>query len=165
MKIKKLITTAILAALVFITTAYIPHIPIPGTTGYIHIGDTIIYLAASILPLPYAILTGVIGAGLCDALFAPVYVLPTIIIKSILCLYFTNKKEKIVCKRNIIALFLAGFTGVFGYYLTSTILYFDFNFAKGLATIPMESIQPIVSGIVFVIIAVSLDKLNFKKRF
>lgn len=52
MKVKRLVMTAVFTALVFVTTAYILHIPIPATGGYVHIGDAVIYLAAACLPLP-----------------------------------------------------------------------------------------------------------------
>ena len=63
MKVKRLVMTAVFTALVFVTTAYILHIPIPATGGYVHIGDAVIYLAAACLPLPYAIFTASVGAG------------------------------------------------------------------------------------------------------
>lgn len=165
MKVKRLVMTAVFTALVFVTTAYILHIPIPATGGYVHIGDAVIYLAAACLPLPYAIFTASVGAGLCDALFAPVYVIPTIIIKAILVLFFTNKKDKIICKRNVIALVLAGVTGVLCYYAVDAFLYFDKNFLAALSTLPMSFVQPAASAAAFLIIGVALDKLNFKKLF
>ena len=162
MKVKKLVMTAVFTALVFVTTAYILHIPIPLTGGYVHIGDAIIYLAAACLPLPYAIFTASVGAALCDALFAPVYVIPTIIIKAILVLFFTNKNKKIICKRNVIALVLAGVTGVLGYYAVDAFLYFDKNFLAALSPLPMSFVQPVASAVVFLIVGAALDRLNFK---
>jgi hypothetical protein len=50
---------AIFTALVFVVTAYL-HIP--TNNGYIHVGDGLIYLAACILPLPYAMAVGAGGA-------------------------------------------------------------------------------------------------------
>ena len=45
----------IFTAIVFVFTAYL-HIP--SHTGYTHVGDGFIYLAACLLPLPYAMGTG-----------------------------------------------------------------------------------------------------------
>ena len=49
----RLVTAALFAAAITVVTAYLLHIPIP-TGGYIHLGDTLIYLAACLLPVPYA---------------------------------------------------------------------------------------------------------------
>ncbi len=165
MKTKNLIYTAVFAALIFIVTAYILHIPIPTTTGYIHLGDTIIYVAAAIIPTPYAVVAACIGAGLCDMIFAPIYVLPTLIIKSLICICFTSKNDKTLCKRNFLAILLSLVITILGYYITDTILYFNFDFVKGVASIPMNLIQSISSGIAFIIIVSWLDKLNLKKHF
>ncbi|MFY9379232.1 MAG: ECF transporter S component, partial [Acutalibacteraceae bacterium] len=60
MKVNKtltnIVTTALFAAIIAVTTAYIFHIPVGTNGGYIHIGDCFIYLAACFLPLPYAML-------------------------------------------------------------------------------------------------------------
>ena len=59
--IYNLTLSGIFAALITIFTAYIGHIPIGINGGYIHFGDGLIYLAATILPMPYAMLAGAIG--------------------------------------------------------------------------------------------------------
>ena len=65
-------TTALFAALICVTTAYIFHIPFGTNGGYVHIGDTLIYLAAAILPAPYAMIAGALGGAFADLLTAPV---------------------------------------------------------------------------------------------
>ena len=50
------LTSTALAALICVTTAYIFHIPFGVNGGYVHIGDSLIYLAAAFLPTPYACL-------------------------------------------------------------------------------------------------------------
>lgn len=47
--------TGLFAAMITLMTAYIFHIPYGANGGYIHFGDTLIYLAAILLPKPYAI--------------------------------------------------------------------------------------------------------------
>ncbi|MFQ9701150.1 ECF transporter S component [Intestinibacter bartlettii] len=77
---RNLVTSALLAAIICLVTGYILHIPTPNG-GYAHIGDAVIYLSASILPLPYAIACSAIGAGLADLTTgAIIWVLPTLII-------------------------------------------------------------------------------------
>ena len=57
--------TAVYAALIYVFTAFL-HIP--NWTGYIHAGDGILFLAASMLPPGYAAAAGAIGAGTADLL-------------------------------------------------------------------------------------------------
>ena len=66
-KLYRLVTAALFAAAIAVMTAYMLHIPIP-TGGYIHIGDALIYLAACLLPAPWAMAAGAVGAGLADLL-------------------------------------------------------------------------------------------------
>ena len=89
---------AIFTALVFVVTAYL-HIP--TSNGYIHVGDGLIYLAACILPWPYAVAVGAGGALLADCLtgFA-IWAPGSVIIKSLTALLFTSKGKKIMELRN-----------------------------------------------------------------
>jgi uracil permease len=45
-----------------ITALTMVHLPLPSEAGYVHVGDSMIYLAASFLPAPYAIIAAAIGA-------------------------------------------------------------------------------------------------------
>ena len=102
--VKRITATAVMAALTTLMTAYIFHIPVGVNGGYVHLGDTMIYLAAAFLPLPYACAAGAIGGGLADLLTAPVWAPATIIIKMLICLPFSSKGTKLVTKRNVVAL-------------------------------------------------------------
>ena len=62
--VKRLVITAIMAAMVTLMTAYICHVPTGINEGYIHFGDALIYIAAAILPAPYAMAAGAIGGGM-----------------------------------------------------------------------------------------------------
>ena len=59
-KVKYLTLTAVFAAIIYIFTAYL-HIP--HWTGYVHIGDGVLYLAASMLPPWYAAAAGATVTG------------------------------------------------------------------------------------------------------
>jgi len=158
--LRYLTTAAVFAALIFVST-YMLHINI-GSGGYIHPGDTFIYLAACLLPTPYAAAAGAIGAALSDGLTAYIYVPATLIIKAVMTLFFTSRSEKIITVRNVIAIFLAGITGLLGYFIWESII---FGVGAAAANLPLGSLQPLASGILFVIIGRALDKMNFKKRF
>ena len=54
-KLQSLVTAAILAAAITIMTAFLFHVPIGATGGYVHFGDALIYLSAALLPAPYAV--------------------------------------------------------------------------------------------------------------
>ena len=73
--------------------------------GYTHVGDGFLYLAASLLPAPYAAAAGAIGAGLADLLSGySIWAPGTLIIKALTAFCFTSKAEKIVNKRNLLGL-------------------------------------------------------------
>ena len=84
----------VFTALVFVVTAYL-HIP--TNNGYIHVGDGLIYLAACILPWPYAMAVGAGGALLADCLtgFA-IWAPGSVVIKAATALLFTNKGKKMM---------------------------------------------------------------------
>jgi len=159
--LRYLTMSAVFCAAVYIATALFP-ITIPGTTGYIHLGDAFIYLAAAILPTPYACCVGAVGAGLADLFVAPMWVPGTMIIKSLSSLMFTAKKDKLLCKRNLIAVIPAGLLCVSGYYLYEAILYS--NFIAPLTGIVFNIAQAAASAIIFNVIGYTFDRLGLKNR-
>ena len=158
-----LTTTALFAAMICITTAYIFHIPFGTNGGYIHIGDALIYLAASILPTPYAVVAGALGGFLADLFTAPIWAPATLVIKALIVLPFTAKNKKIVTPRNILALVLAAIISIIGYYIAELILYG--TAAVALASIVSSLIQAFCSSILFVVFGLALDKTKFKNKF
>lgn len=160
-KTRVLVSAALFAALVCVTTAYFLHIPV-GNGGYVHIGDTFIYLAAVLLPTPYAALAAAIGAGMADVLTgAANWAFATIIIKPILVLFFTNKSDKIINVRNIIAAIMAGVVGTILYMIAEGIMYGSFQAAFVLSIVGL--IQPIGSFIVFVVLGLVFDRIKIKE--
>ena len=161
MKTRKLTMTALFAALVCIATMFI-HLPVPMTGGYVHIGDAFIYLAAAMLPMPYAMAASAIGAGLADAFSGyVVYVLPTVIIKALLILPFSAKGDKIITLRTLAASIVASVIGIAGYFVADWIIYT--NMATALANMFAGMVQPFSSIVVFVALGYALDKSNVKK--
>ncbi|MCI9243503.1 MAG: TIGR04002 family protein [Lawsonibacter sp.] len=153
--------TALFAAAITVMTAYMLHIPIP-TGGYIHLGDALIYLAACLLPAPYAAAAAAIGAGMADLLTAPMWVLPTLVIKAALPLFFTSGRERILCRRNIAAVVLAGLFSPAAYALAGcamagTMAAFAPQFLGTL-------VQGVGSGALFLVIAPALDGAKLKER-
>lgn len=161
--IRYLTMTALMAALITITTAYICHIPIGVNGGYIHFGDVLIYMAAVLLPRPYALAAGAIGGGLADLLTAPMWTPATIIIKMLIVLPFGNKTAKIVTPRNVIALVIAYFISSFSYFLAEYILFGTWSVL--LVSLGESLIQSGGSAVLFILFGCALDKVQLKKRF
>lgn len=162
-QIRLLCSTAIFAALIAIMTAYICHIPDPITGGYIHLGDSLIYLAAALLPRPYAMAAGAIGASIADLLTAPMWTLPTFFIKMLITLPFTKKGNKIISIRNVIAPLIAYLISGTGYFLVSLLIFqHDVVF---LTSFLGSAVQSLGSGVIFIIVGLALDRTNFKKQF
>lgn len=152
------VCAAMLAALATVATAYI-KIPIPGTTGYVHLGDTVVYIAAALLPTPFALASGAIAGGLADVLAgAPIWAPYSIVIKALLTLAFTYKKKTILCTRNFIALLVAVPITVLGYFAAEMLIY------KGgaVASIPWNLGQAVASALAFLLIASILDASKVK---
>lgn len=160
--IRYLTITSIFAALITLTTAYVLHIPVPIAGGYAHLGDSLIFLAATILPTPYAMAAAAIGGSLADLLTAPLWALPTFIIKALITLPFSAKSEKILTLRNRIAPVFAYFISGTGYFLANTLV---FNSGVALLTsFGASLVQSAASAVVFYLFAALLDKTNFKSK-
>lgn len=80
-KVETLVMTALMTALITVVTIIIP-IPVPFTNGYIHLGDSMIFLAVIVLGWKYGAIAAAIGSALADILIGFVYWAPwTFVIK------------------------------------------------------------------------------------
>lgn len=160
-KIRLLTIAALMAALCLLLTGYL-HIP--SSKGYIHIGDGIIFLAASMLPSPYAVGVGVVGAGLADILSGYAIWFPaTAVIKGLTSLMFSQKGEKIITIRNFLALIPSLFICAGGYTVYEAVVIDDFKTAA--LEIPSYVIQISASAVLYILLGVMLDRIDFKKKF
>ena len=166
-KIKYAAMTAMFAALITITTAYVK---IPAPLGYAHAGDSMIYLSASVLPGPLGFLAAAIGGGLADLLAGyPQWALPTAIIKALNVLPFflikylkdSPKFEKIINVSNLLMLIPTTIVTIGGYFVANALLY---DISAAVAEILPNLVQAGVGAILFVILGKSLDAVNFKSR-
>lgn len=156
---EKLVNTVyagLFAALTALLTAVL-HIPVGN--GYVHCGDAVIYLAAAMLPLPYAAGAAAVGGALADVLSGyAVYALPTFIIKAMLAAVFSAVGgTQMLEKRRILAMILCGLVSVTGYWLTAVILYGGWA-AQFIETVPGNCMQAIASGIVYAVIAAAMAR-------
>ena len=152
--------TAVYAALIYVFTAFL-HIP--HWTGYVHIGDAILFLAASMLPPGYAAAAGAIGAGLADVLSGyAVWAPGTVVIKSLTAFCFTAKTKGILCRRNYIALLPSLLLCAGGYYFYESLV--TGNMAAPLAGIPGYLIQTALSALIYIAAGKSFDRMHLKER-
>lgn len=157
---KLICITGIFSALVFVITAYL-HIP--TYNGYVHCGDGFIILAACILPMPYAVTVGVLGAMLADVLTGYAIWAPgSMVIKGLIALIFSCKAKKIITARNLLMLLPAALISAAGYYFYEVLI--TGSFAVALTGIPASLVQAVASSIVFVLAGLPMDKYNLKKR-
>ena len=160
-KIRYLTQSGVFAALIFIATAYL-HVN--TNAGYTHFGDGLIFLAASVLPAPYAAAAAAVGAGLADAVSMPIWMAATIPIKILTALCFSSKTKKIICRRNLLALIPSLLICVVGYSLFEAFFMLDgFGKAalvKAFASAPAYCIQIAGSSAVFIAFGRALDSIR-----
>ena len=164
-----LVMSALFAALITVSTAFI-NVKTGFDEGYLHFGDSMIYLASCVLPLPYAMAASAIGGFLADILAGvPMWAPYTAIIKAFNAVPFAvlflmrryPHKERILSWQTVLMSVLSGLVTFVGYFFaTWTML----GKAAALVGLPTSWIQPLGSAIVFYIVAAALDAAKFKKR-
>lgn len=164
-----IVTTALCAAIIAVMTAFVKF-NTGINDGYLHFGDSMIYLSACILPLPYAMIAAAIGGGLADILAgAAVWAPFTAVIKALNAVPFalmytlkvTKKPNKILNKATAGMPVVSGLITVFGYLIAEGILY---TFPSAWTSVPFSIIQAVGSAIIYYIVAVALDKMSFKSK-
>ncbi len=158
-KLKTMTLTGVFTAIVFIFTAYL-HIP--SHIGYVHIGDGFIYFAACLLPTPYAVFVGAVGALLADGLTGYLIWAPASVIIKALTVFCFSQKGKFMSGRNLFGLLPAGLLCIFGYYLYEALI--TGSFLAALSCIHMNVIQAVLSSVLFVFLAFTADKLSLKEK-
>jgi uncharacterized membrane protein len=154
---KILVTTALMAAIVFISTYIGAALPV---TGYIHLGDAAVYLAGFILGPQYGLIAASIGSALADGMKGyAIYIPSTIILKGIMA-YIVGKARFKNNKIKILSCILGGFIMVVGYYITEVIMLG--NFITPLTYAPMNILQFVVGIIIAFLVIKPLKKLIIK---
>ena len=144
--------------MIFVLTFFIR---IPAPLGYIHLGDSMIYLAAAVLPTPYAAAAAGIGGAMADVAggywaFVPV----TLLTKVLLSLLFSSKGERILNRRNIVASIAGIAVTVFCYFAFEIFYYGNAAYYEML----LNLIQAVGSAIFYYIFGSVLDGAKVKKR-
>jgi len=85
-KTRKYVLTGLMTALVFILT-YTFKVPVPYTSGYIHLGDSMIYLSVLVLGPIFGAFASGVGSMMADILAGySQYAIPTLVIKALMAL-------------------------------------------------------------------------------
>ena len=138
-KAKKLTTTAMMAAVIFVVT-FMVRIPMPvAAGGYINIGDAPIYIAASLLGGPGGMVAAAVGAALADLSASYVaYALPTAVVKGLMGFVCGTLMERDGFARFLAASVIGGAIMVGGYAVFDIVL---FNQNQAIAGLPFNVAQ------------------------
>jgi uncharacterized membrane protein len=140
-----------MAALVAVATLLFV-VPIPATSGYFNLGETLIYIAALLLgPLVGA--TAGAGATIADILVAAQFAPGTFTIKAIegFLVGFLNKKlnkkTQSITLSATVAIVIGGFEMVLGYFLYEQLV-LGYPFALALVEVPFNIVQMLIGLLV-----------------
>ncbi len=160
MKIRKIVMTALFAAIICVATMVI-KIPSP-MSGYLNIGDAAILLAAWMLfRCEYAFLAAAVGSALADLINAYIIYAPaTFVIKGLMAvvaylLFKLLNKHMHAVPSYIISGATAECVMILGYYVFEGFIY---GFVPSLVNIPANAIQGAVGLAVGVILTLALKK-------
>lgn len=167
-KVVKICFTGLMAAIIAVFTAFV-KMPTGINDGYLHFGDSMIFLAACLLG-PLGALSAAIGGALADILAgAAVWAIPTAIIKAcnavpfiIMMSLYKKKtgKNKIINWYTVPMVVVSGLITIFGYLLAEGLMY---SFPTAWTSVPFSIIQAVGSAVVFIIIGLALDAVKIQK--
>lgn len=162
-QILNMVFSALFASIIAVFIAWFFHIPvvIGSHSAYIHFGDAFIFLAASLLPAPYAAAAAGIGGALGDIFCGAAHWAPfTLIIKILVALMFTSRSEKLLSKRNLFAVIPVMVITVVGYYLAEAVI--AGNWIAPVVSIWGNVVQVIGSAIIYIPLAAVAQRLKIK---
>jgi uncharacterized membrane protein len=169
----KIIMTGLMIALI-VTATILIIIPIPFGNGYIHFGDTMIFLSVLILGWRHGAIAAGFGSALADIIIGFAVWAPwTLVIKGLMGVVMglfilksigkQNKNIIGVPVRQLAGMVLAGFVMVGGYYIAEGVIYG--NFIVALLGVPWNILQFTVGAIIAVLLAAALYKTPAKRYF
>ena len=138
-EVKRLTTTALMAAVVFVVT-YMIRIPMPiASGGYVNVGDAPVYIAAALLGGPGGLAAAAIGSALADLAAGYVfYMFPTAVIKGAMGLVCGYMMRSAGFGRFLASAVIGGAIMVGGYAAFETAL---FNLNQAMVSVPFNLIQ------------------------
>lgn len=171
----KLVLTALMVCLVLLAT-YIIKIPSPFTQGYVHLGDTMIFLSVLLLGKKGGAAAAGLGSALADLMGGYAAYAPwTFIIKGLMAFIMGVFIEMMLKKKKhhvkigsvplieILGMVIAGIVMVVGYAIVDGV--FAGNMLAGLLGAPFNVGQFAVGLVLATILAMALYKTPAKKQF
>lgn len=161
-KTRELVKTALMAAIIFVAT-YAIRIPNLATGGYSHLGDCMIFLGVILLGRKNGSIAAGIGGALSDFLAgAPLWILPTLIIKFIMgyimgSIIHLNPTSK---KLQMIGSISGGLFQIIAYTIVKIVL---IGFEPAILSIPNIFLQTGFGITIFMLMSVALTKTLVKK--
>ena len=159
---KDLCIKALLTALVAVATMVIT-VPVPATSGYIHLGDSVILIVSVFFGWQYGLVCGAIGSMFADVFMGYTYWAPfTVVIKGLIGLIvgklsnYRGIEGNFFTARNVFAALVGETWMVFGYLIGGTIL--KGSFLVALTSVPANALQAIGGFILFIVIGTALNK-------
>lgn len=160
-KTKSMVTTALMAALIFVAT-YAIRIPNPATGGYTHLGDCMIFLSVVLLGRTNGAMAAGIGGALSDFLAgSPMWILPTLVIKYVMAFIMGTviKKHEGSKAYQLVGSVIGGIFQVFGYTVVEIAM---FGKEVALISIPGNTLQTISGIVIFMILSGLFSKSLLK---
>lgn len=169
-----IVMTALMMCLILVATSFF-KVPVPGTQGYVHLGDAMIFLAVLLLGRNQGALAGGLGSALGDILGGYAFWAPwTFAIKFLMAFLMglfidaLEKKGRDVSDKGvtvveIIGMVLGGIEMCGGYFLAERVIYG--NWLAAAVAIPWNIGQFAVGIVVAVIVTQALFKTPVKKYF
>ena len=173
LNVSNTVLTALFMGLIVAMTLII-RIPVPATHGYIHLGDSMIFLAVLALGKKNGALAAGIGSALADviggyAIYAPI----TLVVKALMAYIVGVFIERAVKNGRfagsggkaitIIGMALGGVLMVAGYYIAEVFMYG--NWLVPLSGVGMNCIQFAVGGAIAFALSQALEKTPAGKNF
>ena len=174
-RIMNLVLTGLMMCLVMVATMFI-KVPIPFTQGYVHLGDSMIFLSVLVLGTRNGCIAAGVGSALGDIVGGYAFWAPwTLAIKLVMALImgvFVEHMEKRginqsdhsgIALTEIVGMSLAGIEMVAGYYIASAVMYG--NLLVPLPSVPWNIGQFVVGMVIATALATALCKTPARKYF
>lgn len=165
---QKIVITSLMMGLIIVCTMFV-RIPIPLTTGYVHLGDAMIFLSVLLLGWRYGAIAAAFGSTLGDllsgfAMWAPwTFVVKggMAIIAGVILLSISKMDKKNSLFGNLVAMIPAGIFMVVGYFVAEGFMYG--NWMAPWIGVPWNIGQFAVGIALAIIIQKALGKANILK--
>ncbi|MBQ7739857.1 MAG: ECF transporter S component [Eubacterium sp.] len=158
-KIKEIALCSMLAAMIFVLTLFVKF---PLGSGYVHLGDALLYIGCVLFNSPYVLIAGALGEGFADIAGGYTMYFPaTAIIKVLVAVpLLIVKSDKLLSLKAVLMTIPSGIITVGGYFIADYII--ARNYA--VADIPGNVIQAAASTVIFIILAAALDRVKIKDK-